>query len=116
MNTQRFVFLFAVIVAVAAAVSISYARPPQALTTIYVTGQDTYYHTFATTDLPPHGKIQQLIPTPGDPLHDGVTEFGPGDKGYAGGRWWVDVNNNGYQDEEDTYFSCPLLGPGFKIE
>ena len=29
-----------------------------------------------------------------------------------GGRWWVDVNHNGVQDEEDSYFQCPLLGPG----
>lgn len=39
-------------------------------------------------------------------------EFGPGNVGYVGGRWRVDVNDNGVQDEEDSYFMCPLLPPG----
>ena len=41
-----------------------------------------------------------------------TTEFGPGDHGYVGGRWWLDVNGNNQMDSEDLYFSCPLLGPG----
>ena len=40
------------------------------------------------------------------------TEFGPGDTGYLGGRWWVDANGSGERDEGDAFFSCPLLGPG----
>ena len=40
------------------------------------------------------------------------TEFGPGDHDFVGGRWWVDVNGNDIMDEEDDFFSCPLLGPG----
>jgi hypothetical protein len=35
-----------------------------------------------------------------------------GDPEYVGGRWWVDVNQNGSQDAGDHYFLCPLLGPG----
>jgi hypothetical protein len=47
------------------------------------------------------------------PPPDGLqTEFGPGDPGYVGGRWWVDGNGNGEMDDEDVYFLCPLLGPG----
>jgi hypothetical protein len=43
------------------------------------------------------------------------TEFGPGDPGYVGGRWWVDANGNNQMDEGDTFFLCPLLGPGFEL-
>ena len=41
-----------------------------------------------------------------------MTQYGPGDLGYLGGRWWLDVNGNGVMDEDDNYFICPLLGPG----
>jgi hypothetical protein len=41
-----------------------------------------------------------------------MTEFGPGDPGYLGGRWWEDTNGNGEMDASDHYFLCPLLGPG----
>lgn len=77
--------------------------------TIYVTSQGLYYETFATADpLPMAGRFQKLEMGP-----DGAyTEFGPGSPGYLGGRWWVDSNGNGYQDEADHFFLCPLLGPG----
>lgn len=72
---------------------------------VYVTSQGLYYDTFATAEsLPPQGKFQLLA--------NGETEFGPGQPGYLGGRWWVDSNGNGIQDSGDTYFSCPLLPPG----
>ena len=72
---------------------------------VYVTSQGLYYDTFVTAEtLPPHGPFQLL--------ENGQTEFGPGDAGYVGGRWWVDVNGNGVQDADDSYFLCPLLGPG----
>jgi hypothetical protein len=78
---------------------------------IYVTSQDMYFDTILLGSLPYNGteNFQQLEmdgPT-------GVqTEFGPSDTGYFGGRWWVDANMNGYMDDEDVYFLCPLLGPG----
>ncbi len=75
---------------------------------IYVSGQGLYYDTFKTTDLPPTGRFQQLFMGPDGPY----TEFGPGDHGFVGGRWWIDTNSDGVMDPEDTYFSCPLLGPG----
>ena len=80
------------------------------LGTIYVASQGLFYDTFATTSLPPHGAFQQLHPI--GPNGYPTTEYGPGDPGYVGGRWWVDTNLDGVQDNMDTYFSCPLLGPG----
>ena len=72
---------------------------------IYVTSQGLYYDTYSTADpLPMHGKFQKL--------ENGQTEFGPGDPGSVGGRWWIDVNGDGMQDAGDRYFLCPLLGPG----
>ena len=78
---------------------------------IYVTSQDLYYDTILLGDLPYNGTMNfQYLEMDGP---TGVqTEFGPGDTGYFGGRWWVDANDNGYMDEEDVYFLCPLLGPG----
>jgi hypothetical protein len=78
---------------------------------IYVTSQDAYYDTLLLADLPYNGTDNfQLLEMDGP---TGVqTEYGPGDTGYYGGRWWVDANPNGYMDEEDVYFLCPLLGPG----
>lgn len=82
-----------------------------ALGTIYVDSQDMYYDTFATTQLPPAGRFQPLYPT-GGPFGGPSTPYGPGDKDYVGGRWWVDTNLDGKMDNGDMYFSCPLLGPG----
>lgn len=72
---------------------------------VYVTSQGLYYDTFVTRDpLPMRGQFQRI--------ENGMTEFGPGDPGYRGGRWWEDLNANGIQDEGDHFFLCPLLGPG----
>lgn len=76
---------------------------------IYVISQGLYYDTFGTADpLPNEGPFQKLypgVPTP-------ATLYGPGDPGYVGGRWWIDVNEDGERDEGDHFFACPLLGPG----
>ena len=72
---------------------------------VFVTSQGLYFDTFVVVDpLPMHGKFQLL--------ENGETEFGPGDPGYLGGRWWEDLNGNDVQDADDHYFLCPLLGPG----
>ncbi len=72
---------------------------------VFVTSQGLYYDTFVVRDpLPMEGRFQLLA--------DGQTEFGPGQPGYLGGRWWEDSNGNGIQDPEDHYFLCPLLPPG----
>jgi hypothetical protein len=76
-----------------------------ALGVVYVSSQGLYYDTFVSaSSLPMQGRFQKL--------EGGVTEFGPGDPGYLGGRWWVDENGNDVQDPADTYLLCPLLGPG----
>lgn len=77
--------------------------------TVYVTSQDLFYDSIVLTDLPQRGSFQKLIPIAPGVL---MTEFGPGDVGYLGGRWWMDVNGNGEMDDDDNYFMCPLLGPG----
>ena len=71
-----------------------------ALGEVYVTSQGLYFDTFVSAQsLPPHGRFQLLV--------DGVTEFGPGDPGYLGGRWKIPDGEGGY-----TYLLCPLLPPG----
>ncbi len=75
---------------------------------VFVTSQGLYYESIVVTDLPQHGPFQQLHMT-----SSGLqTEFGPGAPGYLGGRWWVDANGDGEQNEGDAFFLCPLLGPG----
>jgi hypothetical protein len=83
------------------------AKGGRAATTgvVYVTRQGLYFDTFVARDpLPMKGPFQLL--------ENGRTEFGPGDPGYLGGRWWEDVNHNGVQDAGDHFFLCPLLPPG----
>ena len=79
---------------------------------VYVTSQGLYYDSIVLATLPYNGTENfQLLETMTGP--SGLqTEFGPTDTGYYGGRWWVDANLNGFMDEEDVYFLCPLLGPG----
>jgi opacity protein-like surface antigen len=78
---------------------------------IYVTGQGLFYDSIVQTMLPQKGPFQKL--EMGGPSSFNLqTEFGPGDEGYVGGRWWLDLNGNNQMDDGDMYFSCPLLGPG----
>lgn len=82
--------------------------------TVYVQSQGLFYDSIVLADLPARGRFQQLLPGVGP---SGLaTEFGPGDVGYLGGRWWIDTNDNGYQDEDDAFFLCPLLGPGRSVQ
>ena len=75
-------------------------RGDGALGVVYVQSQGLYYDTFVAVDeLPPRGRFQLLV--------NGTTMWGPGDKGYVGGRWKVPDGEGGY-----NYFLCPLLGPG----
>ena len=72
---------------------------------VYVRSQGLYYDTFVAAEtLPMSGPFQLL--------ENGETDFGPGDPGYLGGRWWKDLNGNGIQDEGDAFLLCPLLPPG----
>jgi hypothetical protein len=76
---------------------------------VYVTSQGLFYDSIVLTDLPRRGPFQLLEMGGPSGL---MTEFGPGDRGYVGGRWWLDVNGNGEMDDDDNFFLCPLLGPG----
>lgn len=98
--------------------SIGFAKTaglPRGTKVVYVTSQNKYYDTIVPIDpgagkqLPWKGRFQLLEMTGPTGLQ---TEFGHGDREYVGGRWWVDANPNGYQDADDVYFLCPLLGPG----
>jgi hypothetical protein len=66
------------------------------------------YDSIVTADLPMKGPFQRLVSIDGRLF----TDFGPGDQGYVGGRWWLDLNNNNVVDEGEPFFLCPLLGPG----
>lgn len=76
---------------------------------VFVTSQGLYYDSIVVADpLPMKGNFQQLIPD----MNGLSTEYGPGQPGHLGGRWWIDLNVNGEMDAEDKFFLCPLLGPG----
>lgn len=76
---------------------------------VFVTSQGLYFDSIVVVDpLPARGRFQQLIPT----MNGLETEFGPGQPGHLGGRWWIDLDENGLMDSTDKYFLCPLLGPG----
>lgn len=75
---------------------------------VYVTSLGLYFDSIVLTDLPQKGRFQELYMS-----ENGLTtEFGPGEVGHLGGRWWLDKNSNGRMDSDDMYFLCPLLGPG----
>ena len=82
---------------------------------IYVESQGLYYDSIVTASplpwKPQNSHTFQELKLAVGPV--GLsTEFGPTDREYRGGRWWVDANPNGYMDAGDVYFACPLLGPG----
>ena len=76
---------------------------------VYVESQGLFYDSIVVANLPARGRFQQLIPSEQFGLK---TEFGPGNVGYLGGRWWLDTNGDDMMDDGDAYFLCPLLGPG----
>lgn len=105
MKRKLSVLFIVVVIALLTVMPASAGRGNGALGTIYVTSQGLYYDTFVSADvLPMHGRFQKLV--------NGTTEFGPGDPGYLGGRWWVDVNGDNVMNEGDRFFLCMLLGPG----
>jgi len=77
-----------------------------------VTSQGLTFDSIVGPSLPMEGNFQQLFPQEDGSLW---TEFGPGDTGYLGGRWWVDANEDGEMNEGDAFFSCPLLGHGSAV-
>ena len=78
--------------------------------TVFVNSQGLYYDSIVVVDpLPMKGRFQQLIPGMSGSLE---TLYGPGEVGHLGGRWWIDLNDDGTMDAGDKFFLCPLLGPG----
>lgn len=75
---------------------------------IYVTSQGLYYDSIVLADVPQKGEFQQLVPG----ANGLETEFGPGEVGHLGGRWWLDLTDDGVMNDGDKFFLCPLLGPG----
>jgi len=103
MKVKTLILTVAAVIALSTAyltVDVMANRGNGALGTVYVTSQGLYYDTFVSADpLPPHGPFQLL--------ENGMTEFGPGEPGYLGGRWKIPDGNGGY-----IYLLCPLLPPG----
>lgn len=82
---------------------------------IYVESQDLYYETIGLTDLPPdQGPFQVLFVDLDDEgnIVSAVTEYGPGDPGYVGGRWEAYIFDSNGDLVTVRYFECPLLPPG----
>lgn len=105
MKRKLSVLFVVIVIALLTVIPVSAGRGNGALGTIYVTSQGLYYDTFVSADvLPMQGPFQKLV--------NGTTEFGPGQPGYLGGRWWVDRNGDNIMNEGDRFFLCMLLGPG----
>jgi hypothetical protein len=82
--------------------SVSAANPR---TVVYVVSQGLCYESVvAPNSLPDRGPFQELLPSTRCGPGTFMTQFGPGDPGYVGGRWMT---------ADGTRFSCPLIGPGF---
>ena len=79
---------------------------------IYVTGQGLFFDSVVVADdVPNQGPFQEL--EMGGPNPSTLqTEFGPGDQGYVGGRWFIDMDGDHLPSDGDKFFVCPLLGPG----
>lgn len=76
---------------------------------VYVASQGLYYDSIVLVDpLPMKGRFQELYMGENGP----TTDYGPGDHGHVGGRWWIDLDEDGAMGPDDMYFLCPLLGPG----
>jgi hypothetical protein len=82
--------------------------------TVLVTGQDLVYDSIVTADpLPWNGQDNwQLLTADNTNRATASTQFGPGDVGYFGGRWYEDTDGTPGPSAEDHFFLCPLLGPG----
>lgn len=86
-------------------VSSSTEFDPERVGVIFVISQGLFYDTRIQIDpLRMEGEFQLLA--------NQRTEFGPGQVGYVGGRFWEDLNHNGIQDEGDHFFLSPLIPPG----
>ena len=77
---------------------------------VYVESQNLCFDSVVTAqDIPDRGRFQTLAPDPMERCGEDslITEFGPGDHGYVGGRWELTMPNG-----DVVHFVCPFLGPG----
>lgn len=87
----------------AASASAASAETPRAV--VYVASQGLCYDSVvAPNELPAEGPFQLLAPSTICGPGTFMTDVGPGDPGYTGGRW---ITADGKR------FSCPLIGPGY---
>jgi hypothetical protein len=113
LKKKFFIILFALFVAIVFVSSNLLARGNVPGPVVYVVEQDLFYDAIIAADpLPMKGPFQLLYLCEVDGVEGLCTDYGPGDFGYVGGRWWVDEDGNGEMNEGDHFFSCPLLGPG----
>lgn len=112
---KRSALILTVIALVVAAAIPALARGtnnPRTQPQVYVTSQGLVYDSIVTADpLPFNGTDNWQLLEMGGPT--GLqTEFGPGDAGHFGGRWYMDIDGVPGISEGDHFFLCPLLGPG----
>ena len=108
---KRIIAITGVLVAAAATMAVALSGPNLSehesmgpgRTVVFVRSQQLYYDSIVLGDLPPHGPFQILENIGGDL----ETEFGPGDTGYYGGRWELDMGGG-----QTRFFLCPLMPPG----
>jgi hypothetical protein len=113
MKTSKAMVAVALIAGISSLSSATYARDKgrgsEGAPVVYVTSQGLFYDSIVVADpIPNKGRFQQL--TMGE--NGLTTEFGPGEVGHLGGRWWLDLTDDGIMNEGDKFFLCPLLGPG----
>jgi hypothetical protein len=103
-SMKRFVLVTAFLaIIVAASAMPAAARPPRSA--VYVASQGLCYDTFVSAEsLPPRGPFQLIVPSTICGPGTSMTQYGPGDPGYVGGRWVT---------PEGTHFLCPLIGGGY---
>ena len=71
---------------------------------VFVASQGLCYDSIvAPNELPAQGPFQMLTPSTICGPGTFMTDIGPGDVGYTGGRWLT---------LDGQRFSCPLIGPG----
>ncbi len=116
---RRSIFVLAIAAMLVAALAIpALARGkgnPNPQPVVYVTSQNLAFDSIVVADLPflEGARYQELVPGGPTGLQ---TQFGPGDVGYVGGRWFMDTDGVSGLSSGDTFFLCPLLGPGFEVE
>src|SRR5438445_11844389 len=101
---RKYLLTAALPAALGSAGSAGLVRATTPRTVVYVASQGLCYGSVvAPNSLPDKGRFQLLVPSTICGTGTFMTQFGPGDVGYVGGRW---VTADGKR------FSCPLIGPG----